>query len=537
MDNPKAVSRSAIHFLTGTFFSRLSGLGRDMAMAFCFGVNPAIAAFMVAFRFANLMRRLFGEGSLSSSFIPYFESIRASDAQKGFQFFRDFLASMSSLLIVCILLVEGALFMWLKKGGLSPDAAQILYLTMLMLPGVLFICLFAISSALLQCEKKFFLTGVSPAAFNVIWIVAAIGLKDRGPDNAVIPLSIAIVLGFFAQWLMTVPGAFSFTRNSLSLRNCFRVELFSQEFRAVLKPLLLSVIGVGAVQINSALDGVFARFASLEGPAYLWYAIRLEQLPLALFGIALSSALLPPLSRAVKAQDPAQFQLLVNFAIRRAFSLIFPCVIGMLVFGAAGVNLIFGRGDFNDLAATNTIICLWAYAAGLLPTVFVLILAPALYARKDYRTPTILSVCAVVLNIALNALMVFGLNWGAFSIAIATSLCALFNCWMLVHYLSKKIGPILEPTILFSFGKTIVSSLVAGTLAVFLSRLFIGDLTIEVMLGKAVTFSHRFLEQLVQFCVPFFLFLLFFFAIAYLLKAQDVIELFKTKRSKLDVIE
>jgi len=300
---------------------------------------------------------------------------------------------------------------------------------------VLFICLFAISAALLQCEKKFFLTGVSPAAFNVIWITAAMWLKDKGPDNAVVPLAIAIVLGFFAQWLMTAPGSFSFTKQSLSLRDCFRVRLFSQEFRMVLKPLLLSVIGVGAVQINSALDGVFARFASLEGPAYLWYSIRLEQLPLALFGIALSSALLPSLSRAAQASDPEQFHVLVNFAIRRGFSLIFPCVIGILVFGASGVNLIFGRGDFNDIATVNTTICLWAYAAGLLPHAFVLILAPVLYARKDHRTPTVLSVCSVILNVVLNAWMVFVLTWGAFSIAVATSLCACFNCWLLSHHL------------------------------------------------------------------------------------------------------
>ena len=121
IDNPKAISRSAMHFFSGTLLSRMSGMFRDMAMAFCFGASPAIAAFMVAFRFANLIRRLFGEGSLSSGFIPHFESIRVTDPEGGTRFFRDFTASLTILILICIAVLESGLFVWLKWGGLSPD--------------------------------------------------------------------------------------------------------------------------------------------------------------------------------------------------------------------------------------------------------------------------------------------------------------------------------------------------------------------------------------------------------------------------------
>ena len=380
----------------------------------------------------------------------------------------------------------------------------------------------------MQCEKKFFLTGVAPIAFNAVWITVAILNKSNAWG---ITLSIAIVGGFLGQWLMTAPRAFSCIKSILHWRRILRVRLFSKEFQLVLKPLLLSIIGIGAVQINSALDGVFARFASLEGPAYLWYAIRLEQLPVALFGIALSSALLPSLSRSVKSEEPEQFHSLVSFAIRRSFSLMMPCTIGIFVWGAAAVNLIYGRGDFTDLATTNTIICLWAYAIGLVPTVLVLVLAPALYARKNYRTPTVISVLSVALNIGLNAVMVFWLQWGAFSIAIATSICAFLNCWLLLASLSKKIGPILQKDLLQSFAKTTICGITAGFLTVFISGFLGGNPTLDILYGHVgIIFSHHFFDQLMQFGIPFALFGVFTLALARLMNAQDILELIKMTR-------
>src|SRR5581483_5358829 len=346
-DTPKTVSRSTFAFLSGTFLSRLSGLGRDMAMAVAFGSSPAIAAFMVAFRFSNLLRRLFGEGPLASGFIPHFEQLRAASPEKGAQFFRDLFFSMSLFLLLLIGGIEAILCGILKWGQLQPDNAQILYLTILMMPGVLFICLFGLSSSFLQCEKRFFITGFAPVVFNLVWIGAALFFKNKDPIEAVFPLSCAVVIAFLMQWLMLVPQTLAYLKKNLGESKSFSPKLFSPELRSLLKPLSLGIIGVGAVQINSALDAIFARFASLEGPAYLWYAIRIEQVPVALFGIALSAALLPPLSRAIKNADKTQYFTLLRFSLRRSFSLIFPCTLGIFVLGAVGINFLYGHGSFD----------------------------------------------------------------------------------------------------------------------------------------------------------------------------------------------
>ena len=228
-DSSKALSRSALHFFTGTLLSRASGLVRDIAMAFSFGSHPAIASFMVSYRFSNLMRRLFGEGTLSSGFVPPFEVRRADSQKKAALFFRDVFASLTIWLVLLILLLEGGLFLVMQGIGFSP----IIFFTMLMLPGVLFICLFGLGNAFLQCEKKFFLSGVSPIAFNLVWISAVLMIKNFPIEEAVTLLSFAIVGAFFFQWMTTLPMSFRFLRAVVVERNFFYCSLFKRSARSL----------------------------------------------------------------------------------------------------------------------------------------------------------------------------------------------------------------------------------------------------------------------------------------------------------------
>lgn len=492
-DHPQAVSRSAAAFLSGTFLSRLTGMFRDIVMAFSFGAHPAIAAFLVAFRFSNLLRRLFGEGQMTAGFIPYFESIRKESLEKGALFFRDLFHSLSLFLIFLIALAEIGLYFWWRL-----EKSELIFLTMLMLPGTLFICLFGLTSSLLQCEKRFFLPGFAPVAFNFIWIAAALLWRNNPPEEAAIALSIAIVIAFAMQWLTTAPALFRYLKEYLSFSHFFKGRLFSHEILDLIKPLLYGMVGIGAVQINTALDGIFARFASLEGPAYLWYAVRMEQLPLALFGVALASALLPPLARAIQVQDKEKYCTLLQFALKRSFAWIFPCVMAIFVLGAASVNLLYGHGCFSEEATRETVLCLWGYGAGLLPSVFVLLLAPAFYAQKDYRTPMQGSLFSVFLNLTLNVFMVFVLEWGAFSIAIGTSIAALFNC----YYLMRKLSVPIFSWSLFRYCAhlgTIV--LLAAGLTLLLGYFLIGDPTCGIAMGQSVHFVRTFQEQALHFLV------------------------------------
>lgn len=411
-DTTSSILKSARSFLAGTALSRISGLFRDIAMASAFGSSAEIAAFMVSYRLANLFRRLFGEGNLQAGFIPHF----VESGERGPLFFRDTLYSMGILLLLAILAIEGVLF---GCGQVARgDWRAIVELTMWMTPGLFFISLFGLNTALLQCRKKYFLPAIAPVAFNFIWIGAVLLFPD------VKFLSIAIVAAFAGQWLVTGREGWRL----LSLKEWLRPHIFSPEFRALLKPLALGIVGVGAVQFNSALDAIFARMADVKGPAFLWYAIRIQQLPMALFGIALSGALLPPLSRT---KDAAERMTLLKSALQHSGALMLFCTFAIFALGVVGVNLLYGHGDFSSSAVQETTDCLWGYALGLIPSVFVLLLAARHYAEKNYRIPMRASLYSVGLNVVLNAFFVFGLGWGAVSIAIATSLSSLLNMILL----------------------------------------------------------------------------------------------------------
>lgn len=534
-DSSKTLTRSMFAFLSGTFLSRVTGLGRDMAMAIAFGSHPAIAAFMVAFRFSNLIRRLFGEGPFSSGFIPHFEQLRSISPERGAQFFRDFFISLGIFLIFLIGMVEIVLCCILKWGQLNSDNAQIIYLTVLMLPGILFICLFGLSSGLLQCQRRYFMTGFAPAAFNVVWIAATLYLKDLDPSVAIFPLCVAVIVAFFMQWLMLAPLLFVELKHFLSWRECLSPKLFSAEFRQVIKPIMLGMIGVGAIQINSAFDAVFARYASLEGPAYLWYAIRIEQLPLALFGIALSAALLPPLTRALKSGSHELYLRLLRFAFRRSFSLIFPCSLAIFVLGLSGINFLYGHGDFSTEATYQTVLCLWGYGLGLLPAGFVILLAPAFYANKEFRMPMVGSLVSVIFNIFLTALFVFGFKWGAFAIAIATSIAAWLNCFYLSYHLTKNAGEFLfDKIVIRSFLKTSGCAWIAAISTMLVGSFLVDDMTLKMIMGGSELLFMRDLKmQAVQFAALGGTFVMLFFCCAWICNAEDVLDLIGIKRRAL----
>ncbi|HSX10172.1 MAG TPA: murein biosynthesis integral membrane protein MurJ [Chlamydiales bacterium] len=408
MDTTHSILRSAKAFFAGTLLSRLSGFLREIVVAAIFGSSPEIAAFMVSYRLANVFRRLLGEGNLQAGFVPHFSALK----EEGGHYFRDVAFSMALVLLAVVALLE--MVLWGSLHLVASDWTEIVELTMWMVPGLFFVCLYALNSSLLQCRKKYFLPAAAPVMFNFIWIAAVLLLPG------VRWLAIAVTAAFAGQWLMTVSEGWRL----LSPKEWLKPKLFSPDFRTLLKPLALGIVGIGAVQFNSALDAIFARLADVQGPAYLWYAIRIQQLPLALFGIALSGALLPPLSRS---QDPEHRKHLLQGALKHSAALMIACTFGLFALGKPGVNLLFGHGHFSLADVEETVGCLWGYGLGLIPSVFVLLLAAKYYAEKHYRLPTMASLFAVLANIVLNAFFVFGLGWGAISIAIATSLSAFLN--------------------------------------------------------------------------------------------------------------
>ncbi len=506
-------------FFSGTLLSRISGLGRDLVMAISFGDLPQVAAFMVAFRFSNLLRRLLGEGPFQSAFIPQFEEIRSKNPSASYHFFRQ-LTFLISLLLIGIT-VLGEIGLHALNPFLNPDNQEIASLTAYLLPGLLFICLYGLNLSILNCHDRFFLPSFAPFVCNLIWIAAAYLLRHQDPNLAMRLLSIWVAVGFFAQWLLTLPSTLALVKGSWKEWTTFCIP---KEVKQLIQSFAYGAIGVGAVQINALCDSLFARHASLSGPVYLWYSIRLQQLAFALFGIACVSTIVPRLSRAIKQANLIDASKAFNLSYNRIIGIMLPCALAIFVLGLPAVNLIYGRGAFSEFAVIETTLCLFAYGLGLLPATLVILYSSLSFAKGDFRTPTLISLFAILLNLGLNALFIFGFQWGSVSTALATSLSAFANFFILKRQAHQRgWSPLLslKDHVYIGAASFIAAFCAWGTeMLLFIEN---GPLT------------RVFTAQVLHFCVPAFAFLASLTLSAYLLRVEIVIDLMRALKPEKSV--
>jgi putative peptidoglycan lipid II flippase len=528
LDSTYSLFRSAKHFFSGTLLSRLSGMARDISITFAFGTTPEIAAFLLAFRLAHLFRRLFGEGALHSAFVPLFEDERSQGNGAAYRFFlhtQSGIATALLLLITLIIAGLGSAWAWLP---LSKDIQEIIWLTLLMMPSLLFICLYGLNSAFLNCEKQYFIPGIAPVVFNLIWIMSALWLRSAVPTQAMHYLAISVILGCLFQWAVTLPSICSiFKKEQLAFTWSMLTPNFGS-MRKFIKPLSWGIIGIAASQINNTLDVLFARYAHVEGPAYLWYAIRLQQLPLALFGISLAGALLPPLTRSIKESQPHVFFELLKFSLEKTFALMIPLSCALLALSGSSINLLYGRGLFTNDSTYETTLCLWGYGFGLLPMALILILAAVFYAQKNYRIPMISSILSMLLNLVLNAAMVGIFEWGSASIAIATSISAWVNLLYLLLALPKQIYAQILQALRLPFLKI----LGASTLALCCTSLFTHFVFQEMNVFSFLSQNHElyfprdFSMQCLHFGVQLGCFLATLAVASWLCRSHEILGLF-----------
>ena len=402
-------------FFSGMMLSRVSGLGRDLVMAYSFGDHAAVAAFIVAFRFANVLRRFFGEGPLQSAFIPQFEGMRNENREEAYAFFQKLCVLICGVVLAIIIVLELGMQFW--RGS------EIIQLTGWMLPSLLFISLYGLNVSFLQCHSRFFISSMAPFLCNMMWIIGALSLKDQEIHGAMIGLAKWVLCGFVIQWGITAWQL----RGSLSWKGWFQGKLFHPGVKQLAKAFSLGALGVGAVQINAFFDAIFARCAHISGPVYLWYANRFQQLALAIFGIAAVSTLVPVLSRAIKIGEIERGKEIFSFGCRRVMMLMIPMTFAICTLGFSAIDLVFGRGSFSLYATEQTAWCLSAYSLGLVPATLVMYFAAVLYAKGNFRTATLLSVMTVGINLGLNSLFIFGMGLGPISAALATSIGAWCN--------------------------------------------------------------------------------------------------------------
>jgi putative peptidoglycan lipid II flippase len=535
-DSVSSIKSSAVRFFSGTALSRASGMLRDIVLAFCFGTHEALAALMVAFRLSQVCRRLFGEGAMQSAFIPVFEELRKESSEKAFRFFRDLAALMTLFLVGFVLLSMLGLGASLYLTDWSPGNKEIIKLMILLMPSLLFVCLFGLNSSLLQCQKRYFTVGIAPTCFNIMIIIGSLLFRSYTPFEAMPYIAVFIVLGCSLQWLVTFFPSWKSVKEELASGITKSIHFFSQEVRKFGKPLALGLVGVGATQINNAVDTLFARWADPQGPAQLWYALRLLQLPLALFGIAISGALLPPLSRSIQAGRQKEYLHFLSFCLRRIFALLVPCTLMLYVLGTPFINCLYGRGDFDLDSIMTTCRCLHGYALGLIPMGLIIVLAPAFYAYKDFKTPARAAFLALFMNFILNCLFIFVFEMKTISVTLATSISAWINVIYLYSKLHRQFGKIFSHEGLSQIQRLSLISCIAGAATwIFQNLFFLPPTIFDWCIEFQKALPMNFIEQVMSLAIPGTFFLLLLCFLAFWQKSEDLLVLFRIKKDPCEL--
>ncbi|AFJ03129.1 putative peptidoglycan lipid II flippase MurJ [Methylophaga frappieri] len=417
-----------------TFLSRILGFVRDIVIARFFGAGVGADVFFVAFKIPNFLRRLFAEGAFSQAFIP----VMAEFKERGEQDLRSLIAATSGTLfgilffITLIGVFAAPVIITIFAPGFvdEPDkmalAAKLLAITF---PYLLFVSLTALCGAILNSFGKFAVPAFTPVFLNLSLIGAAIWLAPL-METPVTALAWGVFIGGIVQLLFQLP----FLQRIGSLPKP-RWGWRDEGVQKILKLMLPAMFGVSVAQINLLLDTLLASFLVTGSISWLYYSDRLVEFPLGVFGIALATVILPNLSKKHASASGIAFSNTLDWGLRWVFLIGTPAMLGLFLLAEPLLLALFQYGAFSTEDAHQAARSLMAYSIGLLPFIFIKVLAPGYFARQDTKTPVRIGIIAMVANMGLNiVLMLYLAHVG---LALATALSAMLNAFLLYHGLRK----------------------------------------------------------------------------------------------------
>jgi len=418
-----------------TFLSRLSGLVRDTLMASYLGAGLVADAFAVAFRFPNMFRALFAEGAFNAAFVPLFTGKLEGEGRESARHFAEQAYAVMGVLVLGVVTVMELIMPW-AIYGLAPGfddypgkiemAAEFSRITF---PYLLFISMVSLQSGVLNALGRFAAAAGTPVLLNLTSVAVLLALAPFTP-TAGHAMSWGIFISGIVQFLWLVT---SMRRAGMSLR--WVRPSFTPEVKTLLKRVVPGAVGAGVYQVNVVLNTVIASGVAQGAVSYLYYAERLNQLPLGIVGIAIGTALLPSLSRQLRAGDEAAAHDSQNRAMELGLLLTLPAAFAFGVIARPIIALLYEHGSFHAEDTIQVARTLTAFALGLPAYVLIKVVTPSFFARHDTTTPVKAALISMVVNVALNLLLMRSLQ--QVGMALATAAGAWINFSLLVWRLRR----------------------------------------------------------------------------------------------------
>jgi len=459
--------------------SRVLGLVREQIFAAMFGAGFAYDSFVVAFRIPNLLRDLFGEGALSAAFVTIFSRYDSGRTQE------ETWRLASNVLVFFTILLSLVTILGIFMAGplvslLAPDFAKVdgkaeltATLTMIMLPFLVFISLAAVVMGMLNTKGRFFVPAMASSFFNLGSIVGGVSLAwilPRYGYPAIIGMAIGTLIGGILQLGVQLPALFK-----TGFKFFPHLNLRDPGLHSILRLMIPATIGLSATQINIFVNTSFAASCAEGSVSWLNYAFRLVQLPIGLFGVAFSIAIMPVMARHAAKKDINAMRDTLVSSLTMVFCLTIPATAGLILLSEPIIRLIFEHGAFTALDTVATAQTLTLYAAGLMAYSANKILVPVFYALDNTKYPVIASFLAVLANIIIINLTITAFQHLA--IALSTSCTMFLNFLFLSAILYRKMGGYSLTSLFRGLFKILIATLCMSLLLFFARMMMAGLLT------------------------------------------------------------
>src|SRR4051812_14588515 len=414
-----------------TLLSRITGFVRDIVLAAVLGAGPVADAFFVALRLPNHFRAIFAEGAFNAAFVPAYARLHATGAGEKARLFADrvftiLLASQVVLLAVALIFTPAVIS--LLAPGFSDNAGKFelaVELTRITFPYLLLVTLVTLYGGILNALQRFAAAAAAPIFLNLS-IATALGLAAFFPTA-----------GHAAAWGVLIAGCLEVLllasdASRQGVLPTFRWPRLDQEMKLFFKRFGPATVGSSGTQIALFADTIIASSLATGALSALYYADRLNQLPIGVIGIAVGTVLLPEMARRIAGGDEKGALHAQNRAVELTLILSVPCCVAFLIVPDLIMRALFMRGAFTAADAHAAGATLAAYAIGLLPFVLIRSAATTFLARGDTTTPVKALFFAVLVNVALKLLLYR--QYAQVGLAFATSIGAWINLALLVWF-------------------------------------------------------------------------------------------------------
>ena len=464
--------------------SRILGMIRDIVSAKSFGTTWQWDALVYAFMLPNFLRRLVGEGAVSSAFIPVYAQITQKEGAEAASRFAGVVFTILFWGLVSLLgLLEIVLLFLLRIPSLAPVVHFTFELLQVLFPYLFFIALTALATGIQNCHHRFFSASLSPVILDLVWIIGVLWICPRGGPRSETRV-------FLLALCLLVSGALQLGSQLPSVFRCGFSPRFVFDFRhpglvRVAKLLLPALLGFAVVQINILVDMTMGLWCGAGANSSLWYGNRVMQFPLGVFAIAMGTAVLPAISHQTARQEIEEAKRTLAFALRVIFFIVLPSTAGLIALRTPIIQLLFQRGAFDAASTARTSFVLLCYTIGLFAYSGTKIIVTGFYSVQDTKTPMKIGAVALIANVFLNLILMQFLREAG--LALATSLSGILNFALLVYLFQKKVGGFRIDEVLTSSMRILGASLLMGALAGYLFNWIhgaaVGGETLRLFLG------------------------------------------------------